>query len=242
MRSIARLARRRRQGLTLMEVLVAITLLSLLSAGMLMALRVAAGAWERTNTDLMLDRRIAAANAILHAALEGVVPAWVEFRRPTMASPTLALFFQGQPESMRFVSAYSLDSGPRGGLRLLELQVVRAEQGLRLLLNDQPHPGPAEAGRLIVGAVDDPLTRSLRLFFAPIVAQPSSFIVADELAGCAFSYLSTAAPNEPARWLPAWSRSDQWPAAISIQLAPRGDSARLRPVTVTVPFRSREGP
>jgi len=237
-----RTARHPTAGLTLMEVLVAITLLSLLSVGLLMSLRVGARAWETAHNSLMLDRRIASANAIFHAALEGAAPALAEFERARMSSATTVVFFEGLPESMRFVAAYSLEGGPRGGLRIIELQVVAGPRGRRVLLNDLPYLGPRQAGGFITGALEEPLTGELRLFWAPIQALPASFIIADELESCSFSYYLQEASDQPGRWLPAWPQAMQIPFGVAIQMTGRGDSARLRPVSITVPIRSRARP
>jgi general secretion pathway protein J len=234
--------RRSQAGLTLMEILVAITLLSLLSAGLLMALRLGARAWETANTNLMLDRRIASANTIFHNALEGVIPVLAEFVRPQMASSTTVVFFQGMPQSMRFVSPWSLEAGPREGLRLVELQVVEGPRGRRVLMNNLPYLGPRQAGSFITGAEENPQGGEMRLFFAPIQALPTSFILADELEACSFSYYLQENIVEPGRWLPLWPRTSEIPNAVGIQIAARADSARLRPVSITVPIRSRTRP
>ncbi len=235
-----------RAGLTLIEVLVAISLLSLLSVGLLMALRVGVTAWERAHADLMLDRRIANANSIFHAELEAIVPALVQFQNPVIRSLSTTTFFQGQPDAMRFVTAYSLEGGPRSGLRLVELQVVSGDRGRRVLLNEQPYEGPRAAGGLVTGASQDPGGRGLRLSFAPIQARPSSFVIADELGGCAFSYLTQAQMGRSAQWKPVWDNAYELPAGISIDLVPRpgpeGLPVRLQPVRVTVPIRSTMSP
>ncbi len=232
----------RRSGLTLMEVLVAISLLSLLSVAILTSLRVGAAAWGKANDSLMLDRRIATANAIFHSALENILPVYAEFQQGPVASPVVFLFFQGQPESMRFVTGYSLQGGPRAGLRLMELQVVDGPRGKRVLLNERPYGGPRAAGSLVTGASPDPSAGELRLFFAPIEPQPNSFVIADELEGCMFSYLLQETPYDAGRWVSVWQRLTAIPGAVSIQMAGRADSARLRPVTVTAPIRSRLRP
>ncbi|MBI3694223.1 MAG: prepilin-type N-terminal cleavage/methylation domain-containing protein [Acidobacteria bacterium] len=225
-------------GLTLLEVLVAVSLLSLLSVAILTALRTGAMAWEKTNTNLMLDRRIASANAIFHAELEGIFPAWAQARPAGPNAPSTFLFFQGQPESMRFVTSYSLEAGPRAGLRLVELQVTPAERGKRVLLNELPFESPRAAGRVVTGVLNDGPEGRPRLVFAPILAQPTSFVIADELEGCTFFYLTEDSLNERARFVPVWTRIDRLPAAVSVQLIPRRDSARLRAVSVVVPIRS----
>jgi len=229
--------KKRAAGLTLLEVLVAISLLSLLSVGILMALRVGAGAWGKTHARLTLDRRMATSNAILHAALESIFPAWAEHHSPP-APPNTFLFFQGQRESMRFVTSYSLQNGPRGGLRLIELQIVDGERGRRVLLNEKAYAGPRATGRLIASLGEDPGTGQMRLTFAPILPQPTSFVIADELTSCEFSYLRQDFPTDPAEWLTAWPRISQLPRAISIRLAAGEDASRLLPVTVTVPVRA----
>jgi general secretion pathway protein J len=230
--------RNKKAGLTLIEVLVAVSLLSLLSVGILMALRVGAGAWERANSALMLDRRIAAANRIFHAELEGIFPAWAEFQDPTTQAPVSFLLFQGQPESMRFVTSYSLDGGPRAGLRLVELQVTATARGRRVLLNEETYSSPRVGGRIVSGLARGGPSPGLRILFAPIVPQPSSLIIADELESCSFSYLLDREPMEPQKWISAWEEPYFLPAAVSIQISARQDSGRLRPVSVTVPIRS----
>ena len=229
--------RRPDSGLTLIEVLVAISLLSLLSVSILTALRVGTAAWESANRNLMLDRRIATANAIFHAELEGVFPAWAEFENPATRTQETFLFFEGRPQSMRFVTSYSLEGGPRSGLRIVELQVVPGPKGRRVLLNEQPY-SPRGAGRLINAVIRDRSASGITLQFLPILAQASSFVIADELEGCAFSYLGENMPNEPQRWTPVWPEVYRLPSAVSIQLAPKQNSPRLQPVTVTVPIRS----
>jgi len=54
-----------RAGVTLIEVLVAITLLSLLSVAMLFALRIGLMAYSKTNAKLMDDRRVAGPGGVV---------------------------------------------------------------------------------------------------------------------------------------------------------------------------------
>jgi hypothetical protein len=221
-----------------MEILVAMTLLGLLSAGLLMALRVGVRGWEQANGSLMLDRRIATSSQILQGALESIVPARGLFQRPRGEGMQPFLFFQGQPEAMRFVTSYSLEQGPRAGLRLMELLVTTGPRGKRVLLNDLPYGGPESIAPLVAGTGED-RPGQIRLFFVPIAAQPTSFIVADELEACGFAYYVQDRPDLPGNWEPEWTRVQQIPSAVRIAMASRPDSARLRPVTVTAPVRAR---
>ena len=81
-----------RAGLTLMEVLVAVTLLSLLSVGMLFAIRIALNAMQKTNHRLTSNRRVLSSQRILEQQIAGLVPVansgslGTPLDRPTSAS------------------------------------------------------------------------------------------------------------------------------------------------------------
>ena len=61
---MTRSAMKRQAGVTLMELMIAVTLLSLLSVGLLFALRVGLTAYAKTQTRLMDNRRVAGAQRI----------------------------------------------------------------------------------------------------------------------------------------------------------------------------------
>jgi len=69
--------------------------------------------------------------------------------------------------------------------------------------------------------------------FRPIEPRATSLIILDELQDCTFSYLKESRNlSEPTRWLPLWSDSYELPGAVAIRLTPRGDPARLLPVSI----------
>jgi CheY-like chemotaxis protein len=126
-------------------------------------------------------------NARQDAAAETARATW----SPIEAPPTTkAQFFQGEPQSMRFVSTYSLQEAARGLPRILEFQVIPGEggRGVRLVVNEQLYSGPAAAGFFCLGPGGD----SFR--FRPIEIGPRSFVLADRL--------SFYAPyqSDPDRW------------------------------------------
>lgn len=227
-------------GLTLIEVLVAVTLLALLSAGMVTALSMSAGAWSDAREHLTLDRRIATANQLLYAQFAAVTPVLMQPPRSIGAPP--APFFHGEPQQMRFVSSYSLDAGPRGGLTIVELNVQNAKNGRRLVLTQSPYRGPASTGRFVVG-VDREGPQGMRILYRPVQPRSDSLIVADQLATCTFEY-----QREPrgvggvAEWLPVWGDVNQLPAAIRVRIEPAKTEPRLQPVTITAEVRARYAP
>ena len=94
--------KRTRAGTTLIEVVIAVSLLSLLMAGVMTSLRLGLSALGRTNTKLMANRRVAGAQQVLREELEGFMPVVALYSPAPEAPPTTkAQFFQGEPQSMR---------------------------------------------------------------------------------------------------------------------------------------------
>jgi general secretion pathway protein J len=230
------------RGVTLIEVLIAVTLLGLLSVGMLFAMRVGLNAWGKANQRLMSNRRVAGAERALHAQIAGLMPAFVVCPAPPPAGAGLALFFQGEPQSMRFVSTYSLQEAWRGRPHILEFQVVaREEGGVRLIVNELPYNGP-QGSTPCLGILPD-IDGVARPRFHPIVATPNSFVLADRLEYCRFSYLEPAPAPLFDQWRPDWILQ-RWPLAVRIEMAllDAGDAAGLRPVTFAAPIRIKRAP
>ncbi|MGI8989949.1 MAG: PulJ/GspJ family protein, partial [Bryobacteraceae bacterium] len=73
---------KKQAGLTLIEVLIAVSLLGLLSVGMLTAMRVGLSAMGKVNTKLMQNRRIAGTQKVIEQQIAGFMPVIA-----TMTSP-----------------------------------------------------------------------------------------------------------------------------------------------------------
>lgn len=233
-----------RAGLTLIEVLIAVTLMSILSVGILMAMRVAVDALQKGNRKLMDNRRVAGAQRVLEQQIAGFMPVKAPCAGSPEASPEPFPFFQGEPQSMRFVSIYSLQEAWRGVPRILELQVIAGDEGngVRLVVNEIPYTGPLSAGQLCIGMPVDPSLGVKAPQFLPVQAGPQSFVLADKLAWCRFSYLEPKKPPEIERWQPQWVQP-RWPLGIRVEMAPLADNpARLRPLTITAPVRVNRAP
>ena len=228
--------RSRRAGVTLMELLISVMLLSLLSVGLLFALRIGLNAYSRTQSKLMDNRRVAGAQRILEEELEGLVPVVATCTGGGEgAGGGKAPFFQGQPEIMRLVSTFSLDGAWRGLPQILEIFVIPGAngRGVRLVVNEIPYAGPAAAGRLCLG-----INRYL-----PASPSPKSFVLADQLAFCRFSYLDQEPDgSKPAFWTPLFAGKN-WPKAIRVEMAPlEPDPSRLQPISLTAPIRIHRAP
>ena len=227
--------RRSTAGVTLMELLIAVLLLSLLSVGLLFALRIGLNAYSKTQTKLMDNRRVAGAQRILEQELEGLVPVVAPCGAGTEGGGTPVRFFQGEPEVMRLVSTFSLQGAWRGRTQILEIFVIPGAEGrgVRLVVNEIPYQGPQAAGRMCLGPGR----------FSPPNAGPDSFVLADKLAFCRFAYLDRPQDlNVPVRWLPRFAGL-AWPQAVRIEMAPmEPDPSRLQPISVVAPIHVLRSP
>jgi len=239
---------KREAGVTLIELLIAVTLVALLAVGMMVAIRVGLSALNKSNAKLMANRRVASVERILESELGDVIPVKAKCM-PTPDWPVLTIpFFQGDPQAMRLVSSFSLQQASRGVPMILEFLVIPGEEGrgVRLVVNEHLYTGPIAAGAFCAGQVPD-LTGMMQPVFLPIETGSFSFVLADKLAFCRFSYRFLPPPTNPLTPLPAiwfihWPKPFL-PNAIRVEMAPlEPDSARVQPVTLTVPIRVNRDP
>jgi prepilin-type N-terminal cleavage/methylation domain-containing protein len=240
---------RSQSGVTLVEILVAVSLLSLLSVGMLTAMRLGFTTMDKVDAHLVVNRRVVNARGIIESEIEGFVLTMANYvPRPEEVHPVP--FLQTEAQSMRFVTSYSLEDGWRGRPQIAVLQVIPGEAvagdsrpGVRLIVNEMPYTGPAQAGQNIVAIEQDASTGRQVVRFAPVPPGAQSFVLADRLAFCRFWYLQPL-PEAPFQiWRPDWAQPLRLPLGIRIEMAPLDDSpSGLHVTTVTVPLNVTRTP
>ncbi|PYT32384.1 MAG: hypothetical protein DMG57_01955 [Acidobacteria bacterium] len=231
-------------GMTLIEVLIAVSLLSVLSLGMLFAMRVGMNALDKANRKLLDNRRVAGAGRIIVQQLAGFMPVIAVAATAPDAPGFKVPFFEGRARSMRLVSTYSLQQAARGIPQVLEFQVIPGEQGrgVRLVVNENPYTGPRSAGVFCLGPGPDPEAGMTTQRFTPIVVGSGSFVLADRLASCQFLYLEPGPAPGLEKWTPNWVLP-RWPIAIRIEMASLDDDrSKLKPLTVTSALRVNRYP
>jgi hypothetical protein len=232
--------------MTLLEVLISVTLLAIMMVGMTIAMRVGLAAYSKTTDKLMENRRVAGAQRILQAELEGLLPSMPGCLGMEGGSSTRFVFFQAEPEYMRMVSTYSLQEGWRGAPQILEFFIIPGEKGrgVRLVVNETPYT-PFAAGNFCLGTMVDPAFGITVPRYPPAPqATATTFVLADKLASCKFSYYSRSKDaNDPyPKWLPK-ATGLGWPLAIRIDLAPLdADLANLQPISIVAPIRMHRAP
>jgi general secretion pathway protein J len=235
-----RRAQRARLGVTLMELIVAMSLLGLLAVGILMALRIGLSAMEKSSSRMSLNRRIAGVHRIIDNQVAGIIPALAACGP---ANGMKAVVFQGEPTMMRLVSSYSLAEAARGYPRLVEYLVVPGEngEGVRLVVNELYYNGPSTFQSSCLGMAPLP-NGGLQIQLAPPQLSPNTFILADQLAHCRFSYQREVPGSTRREWVPVW-REKELPYAIRFDMAPlRPDPSRAQFRTLTLPVRVNRNP
>jgi general secretion pathway protein J len=215
-----------------MELLIAVTLLSLVSVGMMFALRIGLNTYGKAQSHLMDNRRVAGAQRILTDELAGMVP--VEAPCGGNKDGPKTPFFQGDPQVIRLVSTYSLQEGWRGHPQILEIFVMPGDGGVRLVVNEIPYYHPTQAGRLCTGPGR----------YVGVSPSEKSFVLADKLAICTFSYLQQPENlMEYPTWVQVFTEKRSWPKAVRIQMrALQADLSRLQPISVVMPLRIHRTP
>ncbi len=209
------------RGVTLVELLIAVTLVALLSMGMLFAMRTGLGALSSTNRRLNDNRRVMSVQRILEMQIAGIMPVAANCGGRRM-------YFQGTAETLRFVTSYSMDGGSRGYPRVVEMQVIPGElSGVRLVVNTYLYTGP-DSALLLCGPNG----------FMPVQIGAGSFVLADRLAFCRFRYRDIVGPDRNPGWFPIWGNAQLLPTGIRVEMTPLVvDPSRVPLETITVPIR-----
>jgi hypothetical protein len=225
--------------MTLIEVVIAITLVGILMTGMLFAMRISLNALGKADGRLIANRRVVGAQRALEQEIAGLLPATAQLEPGAQGQAGLkAVFFQGEPESMRFVSTYSLREASRGTPRILEFKVIPGGEsgGVRLIVNESPYTGPWSTGAMVTGR--ETIDGASVTTFRPIETGPNSFILADRLVSCRFFFQERRPQPEYQRWDEVWIKSASFPTAIRVEMQPQNtDPTQLKMISITAPVR-----
>jgi prepilin-type N-terminal cleavage/methylation domain-containing protein len=221
---------RNQRGVTLLELMIAVTLVAGLSTGMLMAMRTSLLNYEKTASKLESNRRFVKAQQILSNQIAAVIPAQ-GLCVPTESHPVaVAPFLSGSVDALQLISSYSIAEGARGYPQIVEYRVLPgARGGVRLVATEHAYTGPESTTPFCSSAP------------APGGAV---YVLAENLAYCHFSYHEPYNQNTFAEtpWLPLWDRP-ALPAGVHIEMRPAvPQSGGLSVLNVTVPIRVDRDP
>jgi general secretion pathway protein J len=181
----------RSDGFTLVELLVAITLIALLTAGLYQAFGIGTRAARTVSANIDRPAQIAVAYDLMQRALTAAEPL------PISADPTQpALNFDGEPDALSFVAVPPAYLAV-GGFQLLHLGLEPGNAGSRLIVSWQ-------------GVARGPIASQ------PAMLQPS--ILIDKIRSIAFGYYGVPGPKQSAAWLDRWRGRDSLPQLIRLRV------------------------
>lgn len=197
------------QGFTLVELLVALILLSLIALGLGGAMRTISQTQERVDQRTEQWERQYTSVQFLRSALAHVSGQ----RRPTAqaSSDQSRYYFVGRPQEMQWLGSMPANLASGGGRTLFRLALQPGQQGQQLVLQYQKWD---------------------KNLASQDWSRASSYVLDSNVAQFALRY-QRAAKNGGLQWLPLWDTQelrDELPSAVGIQLV-AGDGASW-PLTV----------
>jgi prepilin-type N-terminal cleavage/methylation domain-containing protein len=217
------------KGVTLLELLIAVSLVAVLSTGMLFAMRISVLTYEKTAQRLEENRRVVGVEHIIASQL-GAAMAVASICPTPSGLPISSSFMAGTAGVLRLVSSFSLAEGARGYPQIVEYRVVPADAGqVRLIVVEHPYTGPQSLLPYCAG-VPPPGARAV--------------VLADHLAYCRISYHEpyNISTFEETPWLAIWDRP-ALPAAVRIEMHPAAPVAgAIAPLDITAPIRVTRDP
>jgi general secretion pathway protein J len=192
------------RGFTLLELLVAITLLGVLMAALFGALRLGARVWETGEERLDAAARVQVVQDFLRRQLGQSVPLTAIADQPRDSG---AILFIGGSDRLRFVSLLPAHLG--GGAQLLELalrQPASHGEAVDLVLRMQPLDLTGDG---------------------PASPQPEERILIEGIDRLEIAYFGPERPDAEPRWWHEWQNQSVLPALVRMRVGfPQGDGRR----------------
>jgi len=188
--------RRRLNGFTLIEMLIAMTLLGIMVVLLFASLRIAAESWNAGEDRIIKVNKKAVVYQFFKQRFRSIRPVSIQ---PAEAGAMPQSAFQGQSQSIRFVAA---------------LPVAAARKGLQVFQITQDSNEPT---RLMV---------SLWPYQQTPTAQPvpETVVLLEHVKAYMFSYFGKKDVNSTADWQDDWSGAEHLPQLIKVRIALDDDS------------------
>ena len=185
------IVQRAARGFTLVELLLAVTLLSILLSLAYGGFRASTRATDRGQDILEESSRLRLAHQFVHRQLNQMLP--ISFSDPE--TDDQAVVFEGSPDTIRFVGPMPGYLG-FGGPQVQELRFIPVENGQGLVLSHA----------LLQGFEESNLEDG-----API-------LLIDGVESAEFSFQGRDEQGEPSSWLTTWTETSILPVAVSLHI------------------------
>jgi general secretion pathway protein J len=193
-------------GFTLVELVVALSILGVLSLLLVNGLRVATRGWDAVDQRTTSAHQEHLALVFLQRQLELAQP-----MRLSRKADQKEISFIGEPQAVRFVAPLPGHLGA-GGMYWFTIELADSVEGKRLVLSYQLFQ-----------------REEWERFGSPATEQ---LVLMDGLKDAEFAYLEPARDEHPARWTTAWEPQEHLPRLIRLRLTDESGTDGPRQVFV----------
>lgn len=197
-------------GFTLLEMLIAVTLVVMMAVALWAVFSISVRSWSRGTQFIDANQRH---RSILDMVRKQLASAYALLGQEEEEESEIAsyLIFSGAEDSLRFISLNSLQFQESPGLTLVSYEVARDSKGDYSLVEKEER---------YLGQAFDRET---------FVSQSRAIPIFENLSSCAFEYLDPGGDNNPPKWVREWDGQviGRLPAAVSMTLIsrePTGDT------------------
>jgi len=216
------------KGYTLLELVIGMTLVSMLMLALAVGIGVGSRAWQRGEVRLRQTHVEAERTSFVLEQIASMVPYQVQSNDPVL--PGQWPIVEANPFRFRFISTQGSRYRDRSGLLLVEYAVVRSPAGMvDVALDETPVVDDAVLLHLLIDRVElDPDTQKRRVVFRHSAIRPNAFRLLAGLRAARFEYLDPGTkPGAPPEWVEEFDSrpADPFPAAVRLRWLPPGQTA-----------------
>jgi prepilin-type N-terminal cleavage/methylation domain-containing protein len=225
----------RQRGFTLIELMLALSLMGLLTATSVAAWRVGVSAQEKVSQITTANRRRSSVAEFFVAQIGAIVP-----MRMRSNQGTRGLSFAGTPSSMMLVSRYSLAQRTRSGLVLAMYKIEKNEGKETLMYSERIISSQRDLDQLLAGITSE--GQSLTGQELTAVSRDNRWItMIENLDDGYFEYFGKVQLDKESIWERTWdSSSGRLPQGVALHFSSSEAPGRELPSTITAEVNSFE--
>ncbi len=212
--------RRSDQGFTLLEIIIAVTLMVMIAAGLWGVLSISIRGWAKGTQYIDTNQRNRSSMTLVRKQIGSAYNLIVQ-PDPTVGGVPYPLF-NGTENSFQFVSVNSLLFQDSPGLTLVTYEISEGSNGAYSLVEKESR---------YLGQVPDQES---------LATQEKITSVLDNISSCSFEYYDPGNTETPAQWVKEWSGMDsgRLPVALSMEMNWRDSRGNTVNRQIVIPIQA----